>query len=174
LAEAVAGLIGNIDAGVTEHLTASDENRIVRAAELVTLARTGVEIDYRGDVVDAHDPEAPTRLAKQLTQIMRGAVTIGMDRSAALSLVTRCAKDSMPQLRLAVLLDVASNPDATVIQIRRRLQKPRMTVDRTLQALHMLGLLYCREEERERNGKAVQVRFYRLADGVSVDPIVGS
>ena len=39
--------------------------------------RTGVELDYRGDVVDAHDPEMPTRLAKQLTQIMRGAVAIG-------------------------------------------------------------------------------------------------
>ena len=69
LAEAVAGLVGGIKFGTTYTLTDDDETRIVRAAELVTLARTGVEVDYRGDVIDAHDPEMPTRLAKQLTQI---------------------------------------------------------------------------------------------------------
>ena len=46
--------------------------RCCAAADLVTLARTGVEYDYRGDVIDAHAPEMPTRFAKQLTQIVRG------------------------------------------------------------------------------------------------------
>jgi len=77
----------------------------------------------------------------------------------------------MPQLRLMVLRDVADNPDSPVIQIRRRLQKPRATVDRALQALHMLGLLVCREEEVERGGRMVQERHYRLVDGVSLDPL---
>ena len=53
---------------------------MLAAADLVTLARTGVEFDYRGNVIDAHAPEMPTRFAKQLTQIIRGAVAIGMDR----------------------------------------------------------------------------------------------
>jgi hypothetical protein len=152
------------------------QRTIVRAAELVTLARTGVEIDIRGDVIDAHDPEAPTRLAKQLTQIMRGAIAIGMEHDAALKMVIRCARDSMPQLRLAVLQDLADHTTggrrASVIEIRRRLQKPRTTIDRTLQALHILGLLVCDEEERERNGKAVQVRFYRLAGSVSLKSLI--
>ncbi|MBR0714047.1 ArsR family transcriptional regulator [Bradyrhizobium liaoningense] len=171
MAEAVAGLVGNIDVDKPYCLTADDETKIVAAAELVTLARTGVETDYRGDVLDAHDPEAPTRLAKQLTQIMRGAMAIGMSHGNALRLVIRCARDSMPQLRLAVLCDVAKHPDSPVIEIRRRLQKPRTTIDRTLQALHILGLLVCREEERARGGQIVQVRFYKLADDISIDPI---
>jgi hypothetical protein len=180
LADAVAGLVGNIDPtgfGTADpyKLTRQDQAKIVRAAELVTLARTGVELDYRGDVIDAHDPEAPTRLAKQLTQIMRGAIAIGMEHDAALRMVIRCARDSMPQLRLAVLKDLANHTikgRSSVIEIRRRLQKPRTTIDRTLQALHILGLLVCEEEERERNQKVVQVRFYRLADGVSLNPLI--
>ena len=69
-------------------------NCILQAANIVTLARTGVEIDYRGDIIDAHMPEMPTRFAKQLTQIMRGALAIGMLRQEAKTLVIRCARDS--------------------------------------------------------------------------------
>jgi hypothetical protein len=43
-------------------------------ADLVTLARTAVERDPRGEVISAHMPEAPTRLAKMLAQVMRGAL----------------------------------------------------------------------------------------------------
>ena len=171
LAEAVAGLVGGINFGTAYTLTDDDETRIVRAAELVTLARTGVEVDYRGDVIDAHDPEMPTRLAKQLTQIMRGSLAIGMTHNAALRLVIRCARDSMPQLRLMLLRDVSDHPGARVIDIRRRLQKPRATVDRTLQALHMLGLMVCRESEIERAGRIVQERHYSLAEGVTLSPL---
>ena len=80
------------------------------AADLVTLARTGVEYDYRGDVIDAHAPEMPTRFAKQLTQIVRGAVAIGMNRGNALRLAIRCARDSMPPLRLAIIDDLSAHP----------------------------------------------------------------
>ena len=109
--------------------------------------RTGVELDYRGDVIDAHAPEMPTRFAKQLTQIMRGALADRHGRTKALALVLRCARNSLPQLRLAVLRDVAANGESRIIDIRRRLQKPRATVDRVLQSLHILGLLVCREEQ---------------------------
>jgi hypothetical protein len=37
------------------------------------VARTGVEPDYKGEVIDAHAPEMPTRFAKQLAQLVRGA-----------------------------------------------------------------------------------------------------
>jgi hypothetical protein len=174
MATAVAGLIDATDTERVYRLTEDDETTIVKAADLVTLvtlARTGVELDYRGDVIDAHDPEMPTRLAKQLTQILRGAIAIGMSHRDAIRLVIRCARDSMPQLRLTVLRDVAKHRDSRVIDIRRRLQKPRATTDRTLQALHMLGLLICREEEEERGGKMVQTRHYSLADEISLAPL---
>ena len=47
-----------------------------------------------------------------------------------------------------------------------------MTVDRTLEALHILCLLHCREEECERAGKTVQTRFYSLDDEISLDPLL--
>src|SRR5262249_32743803 len=135
LADAVAGLIKTFDPSNIYQLTEADENVIIAAANLVTLARTGVEIDYRGDVVDAHAPEMPTRFAKQLTQIMRGAVAIGLRPYEARKLALRCARDSIPQLRLDVLKDIEANPESTATDVRRRLQKPRATIDRTLQAL---------------------------------------
>jgi hypothetical protein len=116
-------------------------------------------------VIDAHDPEMPTRFAKQLTQIMRGAIAIGMERQPALKLVRRCAKDSIPQLRLTLLFDLANHPRSPVIDIRRRLQRPRLTVDRALQELHTLRLLKCEEEEELRGEKFIHKRFYSLAEG---------
>ena len=75
MADAVAGLVCGVDANNVYQLTKDDETAILNAADLVTRARTGVELDYRGDVIDAHAPEMPTRFAKQLTQIMRGRAT---------------------------------------------------------------------------------------------------
>ena len=167
MAAAVAGLIGTVDPNRIYQLSETDVITIVNAANLTTLARTGVETDYRGDVIDAHAPEMPTRLAKQLVQVMRGAVAIGIDPQEALRLALRCARDSMPQLRLIVLCDLARHPDSKVIEIRRRVQRPRLTVDRTLQGLHALGLLECREEEEMRVTRTVQVRFYSLAPGIN-------
>ncbi|MCA1379840.1 MULTISPECIES: hypothetical protein [Bradyrhizobium] len=171
LAEAVAGLMSGIDTSQPYELTNDDETTIVEAAELVTLARTGVEVDYRGDVIDAHDAEAPTRLAKQLTQILRGAMAIGMAHDDAMRLVKRCARDSMPQLRLLVLKDVATHPHSPVMEIRRRLQKPRTTIDRTLQALHILGLLVCEEKEIVRGNQTVWTRRYELDRSVCLQPL---
>jgi predicted transcriptional regulator len=168
LAQAVAAVISGIDPRAPYRLTDHEKTTILHVANLVTLARTAVVTDYKGEVLEAHAPEMPTRFAKQLTQIMRGAIAIGMTREDALRLVTRCARDSMPQLRLMVLLDLLTNGESRVIDMRRRLQQPRMTVDRTLQTLHVLGLLKCREEEETRGTKQVQTRHYRLADEVDV------
>jgi hypothetical protein len=171
LADAVAGVVSQVNPQDKHPLTDDELNRIVHAADLVTLARTGVETDYRGDIIDAHAPEMPTRFAKQLTQIMRGALAVGMSRPEALRLVIRCARDSMPQLRLAILRDVNANSDTRVIDVRRRLQKPRTTIDRALAALHILGLLTCREEEQDYGGKPRNVRHYSLADDVDLTAI---
>ncbi len=100
-----------------------------------------MERDYKGDVVDAHQPEAPTRFAKYLGQIVRGGLALGMPKEGALAGAHRVAGDSMPPLRLLALADVMANPGARTSEVTRRLQKPRSTVDRVLQELHILGLL---------------------------------
>ncbi|MDC8981245.1 bifunctional DNA primase/polymerase [Mycobacterium marinum] len=169
LAAAVAGVLAGMN---TTPITVTDAetNILLAAADLVTLARTGVEYDYRGDVIDAHAPEMPTRFAKQLAQVVRGGVAIGMDRTEALRLAIRCARDSMPPLRLAIIDDLATHRAAATGDIRRRLDKPRNTVDRQLQALHMLGVVTVEEEYRE-GAHAAPRWLYSLADGIDPDAI---
>lgn len=167
LAAAVGGLLLSAErTGV--QLSEVETERLLAAANLVTLARTGVEYDYRGDVIDAHMPEMPTRFAKQLAQVVRGAVAIGVTRDHALQLAVRCARDSMPPLRLAILDDIAAHPGSTVAEVRRRLGKPRATIDRQLQALHMLDVLDVAEEESEWAGRPATRWYYTVAS--NIDP----
>jgi hypothetical protein len=167
LAGAVGGLLATVNPRAVGTLTRPEQDRLLQAADVVTLARTGVDYDYRGNVIDAHAPEMPTRFAKQLTQMVRGALAIGVSRPAALRLALRCARDSMPPLRLAIVDDVAAHPGAQTHQVRKRLQKPRATVDRQLQSLHMLGVLTCEEEESSHRGEAVTRWHYQLAAGIT-------
>ena len=147
LAEAVGGLLLNLPPQPDIELTDSEVDLLLQVADIVTRARTGVEKDYRGDVESAHDPEMPTRLAKQLGQIVRGGVAVGMTRQHALGVALRVARDTMPPARLDALLDVAAHPGSALREVTKRLQKPRSTVDRTLQELHILGLLEVDDDE---------------------------
>jgi hypothetical protein len=162
LAEAVGGVIAGMNVDVAE-LTDHETDRILAAADLVTRARTAVEHDYSGKVIDAHAPEMPTRFAKQLAQVLHGGVAIGMGRSDALQLAIRCARDSMPPLRLAVIDDVAANPRSTPSDTRRRTERPWTTIDRTMQALHMLGVL---EVDEAPYGDDKTRWYYSLAAGI--------
>ena len=130
------------------------------------MARSAVERDYRGDIVFAHDPEMPTRFAKQLVQMVRGAVAIGMTPNDGMRLALRCARDSIPPLRRDILLDLANNPLSTVRDVRKRISKPRNTVRRELEGMHMLGLSALRRDRRDQgsDGKEYTVFRYRLAD----------
>ena len=82
LAEAVSEVIAEIN---TDDIPTTDEENslLLKAADLVTMARTAVDRDYRGDVSVAHAPEMPTRFAKQLAQMLRGAVAVGMTRESS-------------------------------------------------------------------------------------------
>ena len=167
LAAAVGGVIAGMN---TTPITVTDEETqaLLAAADLVTLARTAVERDYQGNVIDAHAPEMPTRFAKELVQIIRGSVAVGMDRHDALRLAIRCARDSMPPLRLRVIDDIAEHKHSLVADVRTRLEKPHNTVDREVQALYMLGVLKCSEASEfvDKTQKWVSKWYYSLADGI--------
>lgn len=172
LAAAVAGVLEGAD--LTVGGPDDDESaRLLAAADLVTLARTAVDLDYRGNVIDSHAPEMPTRFAKQLAQVFRGAVAIGLSRADALALAIRVARDSMPPLRLEILEDVAANEWTALRDVVKRVDKPRSTVDRQLQALHLLGLLTV-DEDIERSGLSLRETTtwrYTLAAGIDVSSI---
>lgn len=148
LADAVNQLIAHhLTTARAADITDADMATLLGVANLVTYARTAVERDYQGNVTDAHEPEMPTRFAKMLGQLVRGGLTLGMDHDRALSTAVRVAGDSMPPLRLAILGDILTHPYSITQDVKARLQKPRNTVDRELQALHLLGLLEQHQDE---------------------------
>jgi hypothetical protein len=114
----------------------------------------------------------PTRFAKQLTQIIRGGIALDINRAEALRFAIRCARDSMPPLRLGIIDDLAKHPHSTPSEIRRRLDKPRATVDRQCQGLHMLGVLTCDEVEYGEQGRTRW--HYSLADGIDPHTLISS
>jgi hypothetical protein len=147
LAAAVGAALAKVDPRAAERPSPEEAQRLLAAADTVTLTRTGIDYDYRGAVIDAHAPEMPTRFAKQLVQVMRGACAVGLTRADAFRLALRCARDSTPPLRLAILRDVAAHPHTRPRDVRQRLNKPHSTVDRQLQALHFLDVLETEEVE---------------------------
>ena len=92
-----------------------------------------------------------------------------MAQNDAVRLAIRCARDSMPPLRLAILDDIAAHPSSTATDVRRRLHKPRATADRHLQALHFLGVLEVEEVERDWGGRPTTSWLYSLAEGINPD-----
>jgi hypothetical protein len=96
--------------------------------------------------------------------MVRGGLALGMNRGTALQLALRCARDSIPQLRLEILLELASNPRSRVIDVARNIAKPYRTIRRELEGLHILGLLRCDEEQSDTD-ESKTVWRYSLADG---------
>lgn len=142
--EELRAAFGGVIAGMATdgvHLTEDESEALLALANIVTAARTGVERDRQGNVVDAHAFEAPTRLVKYLGQVVRGGVAIGMDRPDALRLAVRIAHDCVPPLRMAALAAVTANPGNSTTELARVMDKPRSSVDRALQELHLLDLL---------------------------------
>jgi len=163
LASVTGRLLKNLNLELAT-LTDPDMETLLDAANLVTLSRTAVERDYRGDPIEAHAPEMPTRFAKQLGQIVRGALCCGHAHDHALTTALRVARDSIPPLRAAILADIAEHPRATCSEVVKRLQRPRTTIDRALQELHLIGLLHIDEAPA---GSFDKSWHYELADGVS-------
>jgi len=137
----LASATGYVAAEPEPGLTDDEMNSLLGLADLVTRARTPVERDYQGNPAWAHGLEMPTRFAKQLVQVVRGGLLLGLDAGTAMGVAARCCHDSMPPLRRMVLADVASHPDSFTPDVVERVQVPKTTVDRTLQELQLLGLL---------------------------------
>lgn len=77
---------------------------IGQVANFVTCARTPVQRHaYTREVTSDPSPEVPTRFMKQLCQLYRGGLAIGLCAEDAMALVRRCGRDSIPPMRMAVL-----------------------------------------------------------------------
>ena len=78
-------------------------------------------------------------------------------------LALRCARDSIPPRRFYILLDLVNNSGSRVADVSKRVVMPWLTTRRELEALHMLGLLRC-DEEQSSGPEEKTVWHYSLAD----------
>ena len=134
LAAATAGLLTHL-AG-SPHDTEPVADGLIGLASLVALARSPVHRDWGGEVELVGDPEAPTRIIKQLGQIWRACGVLGLGGPESWEVVTRCALDSIPKLRGAVIRYLTGlDKPADTTTIRTALAHPKRTVLRALEDL---------------------------------------
>jgi hypothetical protein len=77
---------------------------LVVLADIVTRARSGVARDgYSRDMLYLPEPEAPTRLAKQLAQLHAALLTIGAGPEEAWRVTRKLGWDSVPAVRCTVI-----------------------------------------------------------------------
>ena len=113
--------------------------KLAGLAEFVALARTHVPRDgVKKMIVDLPEPEAPTRIAKQLTQLAKGAALL--DRRSVVSgndyhLAWRVGWDCIPRIRFKIL-DYALTGDESNLS-----KLPPSTRSYADEELRLLGLI---------------------------------
>src|SRR5690606_9997833 len=161
-ADVVGRLLASVDPSTDVDLTDDEMDTLLDLADVVTRARTPVERDRSGAPLFAHALEMPTRFAKQLAQIARGGLALGMPRERAMDVAVRAAGDTMPPVRRDVLGAIVDHPMSRIADVARRANVPRSSVRRTLDDLHLLGFLDV-EEDPTGAGDAC---LYSLAEGI--------
>jgi hypothetical protein len=118
---------------LTEHL--------IVLSDMVTRARSGVPRDYNGNLSFIPEPEAPTRLAKQLAQLGAALLAIGVDEAETWRLIRKAGWDSVPAVRCTVLdcLSRQSEP-VPLSAIQEETGLPDRTVHRVVEDVVVLGL----------------------------------
>jgi hypothetical protein len=116
---------------------------LITLADMVTRARSGVARDYQTqEILYLPEPEAPTRLAKQIAQLMAGALAIGVDEAEAWRIAQKVGLDCVPAVRMALirLLGRMNGEPLTMAELQERTGLPETTVRRVVEDLVVLGL----------------------------------
>ena len=107
--------------------------------------------------------EEPYRLAGQLTQVACGVLALGLDADAAARVVWRCALDSAPPERIALVRELANGEALTAAALARRSAVPRTTTTEALEELEALGLVAAiRDPEAESSDQRKPVSWRLL------------
>lgn len=141
--------------------TDEETDRLIALSTLVVRARSSVERDgYSREIELVPGSEAPTRLAIVLARLLDGLDAIGCDREQARATVTKSALDSVPALRLAVLVTLEAEDDLDTNAIAEAVRHPAQTTRRALEDLVAHRLI---EVERQGEGKAHRWRLSAFA-----------
>jgi hypothetical protein len=133
-------------------LPPSWDEPMIALVDVVTRARSGVARDgYSRDLQYLPEPEAPTRLLKQLAQLGAAMLRMGVEPSEAWRLVRKAGWDSVPAIRTTIIdyLLEQTGPAETAT-LNEKLSLPKTTIDRTIDDLHVLDLLHRRKQDNGR------------------------
>jgi hypothetical protein len=129
-----------VNCGVLE-LPESLTEHLVVLSDMVTRARSGVPRDYNGNLSFIPEPEAPTRLAKQLAQLGASLVAIGVGEAEVWRLIRKAGWDSVPAVRCAILDCLSKQPGAVPLSvIQEETGLPERTAARVVEDVVVLGL----------------------------------
>ena len=126
---------------------------LIALADVVTRARSGVARDYQTrDILYLPEPEVPTRLVKQIAQLMAAALAIGVDEGEAWRIAHKVGWDSVPAVRSAVirLLSRYQSESLTRAELQEKTGLPATTVNRVVEDLVVLGLA---AQTKDQSGK---------------------
>jgi hypothetical protein len=162
LAAATAGLLTHLP-GRPHEISGEVRDGLIGLASLVSQARSPVHRDYKGEIELVGDAEAPTRIIKQLGQIWRACGLLGLGQDSSWEVVRRCALDSIPKLRGAVIRYLAQlDAQADTTTIGTGVVHPTRTVRRALEDLAAHGVL---NRQSAGQGRADNWELSDLAKG---------
>ena len=115
---------------------------LIVLSDIVTRARSGVARDgYSRDLLYMPEPEAPTRLAKQLAQLGAAALAIGLDEAETWRLIRKVGWDSVPAVRCAVIDCLSRQSEAvSLATIQEETGLPERTIARVAEDIAVLKL----------------------------------
>jgi hypothetical protein len=171
LADAAAGLLGHPPEYPPLDATPADRQRIAKVANVVTLARSPVARDYRGEIELVMDREAPHRFGKALFTLWRACGLLGMTRGQAWEVANRVARDSMPKLRWRVLKSLTEEERSTN-SVAMVVNHPAKSTRRALEDLAAHGVI--KRTTVQLEGTATK-DFWRLTEaGDAIRLLVGA
>jgi DNA-binding MarR family transcriptional regulator len=115
---------------------------LIVLSDIITRARSGVPRDgYSRDLLYLPEPEAPTRLAKQLAQLGAAAIAIGVNEAETWRLLRKTGWDSVPAVRCAVIYCLARQEEPIPFAaIQEETGLPAKTAERIVEDLVSLRL----------------------------------
>ncbi len=120
--------------------------------------------------------EEPPRVVRQLGSLTRGLVALGIDGHEAVAVARRCALDTVPRARAAVLDALADGEALTVAEVARRTRLHRKVARFALEDLQVVGVTTCPEAEADEDDDPVNraPRYWHLAgeEALTVSEVV--
>lgn len=143
-------LLNGLDPKRAEEPSQKVTDELTPVANLVALARSACETDFKGFPLEAHDPEMPTRLIKQLKQLVRGALAIGLSEPMAIAVALKVARDTIPPGRWKVLSFLLKHPGSDATVVMEQCNMAWQTARNRLEELRLMGLVQMKKEVNEK------------------------